>query len=474
MRLSTSWRSTSTALTGLLVGLQSLPGNALTLNIDDVKSVRGVAQVLTNNLMEIYNGNKTGGIPGRFDGGHYWWEAGAVMGAFIDYWAITQDAGHNPMVMQAMLHQVGEDWNYEPSNVTSQLGNDDQAFWCLAALAAAERKFPDPPADQPQWIALAQAVFNRQVTRWEPEHCGGGMRWQVVHLNKGWDYKNAVSNGLFFQISARLARYTGNSTYAEHAEKMYDWLHDTVKFVSPEWKVFDGAHVTDQCVKKDFTQWSYNAGIMLAGSAVMYNITTDPAKKQIWKNRVDGFLEGTNAFFSPDPAQANIMYEAACEPRGNCNRDQRSFKAYLARFMAMTVQAAPYTADKILPKLRISAVAAAKQCDGAADGKTCGMRWTRPTSDWSFDEGILGQTLSALEVVQNTQILKVAAPATAATGGTSKGDPNAGSKGMDYAQLKIGDEKITKRDVAGAVFLTLLVTGFFGGLAWFMMTDVLV
>lgn len=169
-----------------------------------------------------------------------------------------------------MLYQVGENIDYEPRAQTKSLGNDDQAFWGIAALGAAERGFPDPPPDQPQWLALAQAVFNRQAGRWETEHCNGGMRWQVVRFNKGFTYKNTVSNGLFFQIGARLARYTGNSTYAEYAEKAYDWLEE-VGFIHPDFRVFDGADIATNCKELDPTQWSYNAGILLGGAAVMYN-----------------------------------------------------------------------------------------------------------------------------------------------------------------------------------------------------------
>ena len=165
------------------------------------------------------------------------------------------------------------------------------------------------------------------------------------------------------------------------------------------------------------------------------------------------------------------MYEAACEPVGTCNTDQRSFKAYLSRFMAYTVQMAPYTSTYILPKLRASAVAAARQCNGAADRKTCGMKWTVDTSDWDFAKGILGQTLSALEVVQSTMILSLRPPVTEITGGTSKGDPNAGMDGEDYAGLRDLDENpIRTGEKVAAALITIVVTGVFGGLTWFMIS----
>lgn len=71
-----------------------------------------------------------------------------------------------------------------PPNQTKDLGNDDQVFWAFAAMAAAELNFPNPPSDQPQWLALAQAVFNTQALRWDTTSCGGGLKWQIFSFNQ--------------------------------------------------------------------------------------------------------------------------------------------------------------------------------------------------------------------------------------------------------------------------------------------------
>jgi mannan endo-1,6-alpha-mannosidase len=82
----------------------------------------------------------------------------------------------------------------------------------MAAMSAAEFKFQNPPADQPQWLALAQAVFNSQALRWDTSTCGGGLRWQIYTFNNGYNYKNSISNGCFFNIATRLGAYTKNAT----------------------------------------------------------------------------------------------------------------------------------------------------------------------------------------------------------------------------------------------------------------------
>ena len=199
--------------------------------------------------------------------------------AWIEHWALTGNTTYNEIVTEAMLRQVGPEKDYEPPEQNLSLGNDDQAFWAIAALAAAERGFPDPPADKPQWLALAQAVFNRQAGRWDTKFCGGGLRWQVMPTNAGYDYKNTVSNGLLFQMGARLARYTTNATYADWAEKAYRWSQDR-GLLTDKHLVYDGSHIPE-CTVSSKIMWSYNAGIYLAGAAYLYDYYVSSPRRPV-------------------------------------------------------------------------------------------------------------------------------------------------------------------------------------------------
>lgn len=137
-------------------------------------------------------------------------------------------------------------------------------------MSAAELSFPNPPADQPSWLGLAQAVFNLQASRWDDTSCGGGLRWQIFAWNKGYDYKNSISNGGFFQLAARLARYTKNDTYAYWADKTYNWIESTPLFTS-DYLIYDGAPIENNCTIASKLQWTYNIGTFLMGAANMYN-----------------------------------------------------------------------------------------------------------------------------------------------------------------------------------------------------------
>lgn len=186
-------------------------------------------------------------------------------------------------------------------------------------------------------------------------------------------------------------------------------------------------------------------------------LQTTGAQQDLWQQRTQSLLDAAQVFFSKG---SNIMTEVACEPSGGCNVDQRSFKAYLSRWMAATTKVAPWTHDQILPLLQTSAQAAAKSCSGGDDGATCGMRWT--TGSWDGQTGV-GEQMSALEVFQSNLIDGVRGPLSQGRGGISKGDPTAGTGGDVILPMK----PITTGDRAGAGILTALVlVGVLGGAWW--------
>lgn len=160
----------------------------------------------------------------------------------------------------------------------------------------------------------------------------------------------------------------------------------------------------------------------------------------------------------------NIIFEVACEEIGTCNIDQRSFKAYLARWMAATAVKAPFTYPLLKPILEASARAAVGTCTGGNDGNQCGLRWWTNSHDGSIG---VGEQMSALEVVQSNLIDVAPGPVTANTGGTSVGDPNAGAD-SNIGPDDLHRSEITTADRAGAAILTILVCAFVIGGAWWL------
>lgn len=186
-------------------------------------------------------------------------------------------------------------------------------------------------------------------------------------------------------------------------------------------------------------------------------------QQQKWKDRINGIETATQVFFVDDPP--NVMTEVACESNGKCDVDQKSFKAYLSRWMAASTKVAPFTADWVMPRLQASAKAAIQTCNGGANGRQCGLKWYVSGNDGNMG---VGEQMSVLEVVQSNLISQVPGPVTNATGGTSKGNYAAGS-GSNSAIVNY--DVITTGDRAGAGILTaVILIGLFGGSWWMAKT----
>ncbi|KUI74404.1 Mannan endo-1,6-alpha-mannosidase DCW1 [Cytospora mali] len=428
--------------------------NAVAYSISSADDIKRSAAQLAYDTMVYYKGNQSGQTPGILPGpppagDYYWWEGGALWGTMIDYWHFTGDDTYNDVVTQAMLFQVGPNQDYMPPN----------GFWGMSAMTAAENNFPNPPADQPQWLALAQAVFNTQADpSRHDDSCNGGLRWQIPLSNNGYNYKNSIANGCFFNLGARLARYTGNTTYAEWAEKSWDWIRG-VGFMDANYNIYDGAHVETNCTDINKAQFSYNNGVYLLGAAHMYNYT---GGSDVWRDRLEGLLNATiNVFFPND-----IAYEVACETIMTCTTDMLSFKGYVHRWLAITTQLAPFTHNQIMQVLTVSTEAAINQCTGGSTGRECGFQWHSGTFDNSVGAG---QQMNVLGAVSSLLIDSVAAPVTNETGGTSVGNNNAGASSDNF---RGSTTEPTTGDKAGASILTILILATAAGTFGWMSTGV--
>lgn len=423
---------------------------AIDLDTSSKSSICTATALIQQGISDYYEGDVYGGTVGMFVSPYYWWEAGLVFGGMIENWYLCQNTSYEDMLYDALMAQTGSDYDYMPSNQTMVEGNDDQGVWALTVMTAVERNFTNPKEDgTPGWLAMVQAVFNQMYSRWDSDHCNGGLRWQIFTWNSGYNYKNTISNGCLFQLAARLGRYTGNTTYLEVAEKVFDWLVD-IDFVvmKEEANVFDGATIDDNCTSIVEYEWSYNHGVVLGGCAYMYNATNG---SDVWQTRTEQILGGATSFFFED----DIMYESTCQASNKCNTDQRVFKAIFSRMLGYTSVLAPFTTDTITPLIDTSAAAAAKSCSGGTDGHTCGLNWF--TGDWDGQYG-LGEQACALEIINQLLVHDLPAPLTESTGGSSSGDASAGLN-VSTTNVLQKNINITAGDKAGAGIITTIVLG---------------
>ena len=317
----------------------------------------------------------------------------------MQYRHFANDTQYDSIIMNGLTAQLGPAYDFNVPAEAFDEGNDDQAFWVMAGLTAFEYGFPDPPSPAPGWLQVAINAFNDYVSRWNTASCNGGLKWQFYQSNAGYDYKSSVANACFFQISARLMRITGNTTYFDWANKIYDWMNG-VALIDNLYNVFDGTDDTINCSRVDHDQWSYNVASMLYGSAILSNTTNSSTT---WLARTAGFLAATSSFTSPYANATDILFEANCEKAYTCNIDQQSMKAFLVRCLARTSQVAPWTQPRIATILRASALGAANACpEGSILGEViCGTQWWYAPGAYdnqtSYASG-LGQQLGAMEI----------------------------------------------------------------------------
>ncbi|GAB1319300.1 Mannan endo-1,6-alpha-mannosidase [Madurella fahalii] len=382
------------ALPLLLAGAGSASA-ALQVDFGSSDSIKAAAKDVAADLMAYYRGNETGEIPGIFppppESDFYWFTGALLWSTMIDYWHYTGDDSYNAVALEGLVHQNGPSLAsaFMPTNWTATMGNDDHGLWGMLAMLAAELNFPSAPQGEPSWIELAEAVFGLLAARWaEDDVCDGGLRWQIMPTNFGYNLKNTLANAIFINLGARLARYTGNQTYAVQARQTWDWL-TAVGLVDESFNVFDGTLPDSDCSDIIRYAWSNNAAVLIQAAAYMYNQTTGD-DQSTWQSVLTGLTNRTLSVFFPD----RIHVEVACEgvERTTCNSAMRFFKGVTLRSLASVVQLAPFLRGTITSgALRGSAEAAVEACDQGASGRECGFRWAGPA------ETVEGQMVGAPE-----------------------------------------------------------------------------
>lgn len=154
--------------------------SAIALDVTDYNSILSASALVAHGVQELYTGNQTGGLPGKWPPPYYWWESGGAWGSMMHYWASTNDTSYNDIMMDALVSQLGPNYDFLRVEEIADTGNDDQAFWASVAMAAAEYGFPDPPAPAPSWLNIVENCWAEYVSRWNTTNCGGGLKCKVT------------------------------------------------------------------------------------------------------------------------------------------------------------------------------------------------------------------------------------------------------------------------------------------------------
>ena len=109
-----------------------------------------------------------------------WWNSGNAITVLADY----SLASHTNQYVSTFSNTFTAAQKTSAGFINNYY--DDEGWWALAWIAAYDL------THTPQYLAMAQSIFDDMARGWDTSTCGGGIWW-----SKDKTYKNAIANELF-------------------------------------------------------------------------------------------------------------------------------------------------------------------------------------------------------------------------------------------------------------------------------------
>ena len=250
---------------------------------------------------------------------------------------------------------------------------DDEGWWALAWIATYDL------THAPQYLAMAQSIFDDMARGWDTSTCGGGIWW-----SKDKTYKNAIANELFLSVAAHLANRTAEpqrTQYAHWARREWEWFSSS-GMINSENLINDGLDSTNPkaCVNNGKPTWSYNQGVILGGLAEYSRYAHDSSlltrAGQIATAAITRLTDSRGILHDP------------CEP--NCGADGPQFKGIFARNLMRLYASAPDYSYRVFADKNAESIWKSDQGSKYAFG----LVWSGP-----FDAADASRQSSALDAL---------------------------------------------------------------------------
>ena len=290
----------------------SLSSSSVT-KIDEKARTR--ATVVANNLLCSYTN-----FNGLFDF-ELLWQAGNTIETLSNY--VTDG-----ILSKNQLQDVLNNTYYLTKEVVDNCYDDNQ-WWLLGWLSAYEA------TGVIEYLERAAAVFDYVVANAWTDVCGGGVMWCPTD-NPTNEYKNAVTNELFFIAAMRLNEYEKLLTnvtsgyYLEWAVKEWSWFENS-GMINSDYLINDGLD-NPSCTNNKQTTWTYNQGLLLDALGMLAKATNNNTLVSLGESLA--YSSMTKLVTSGTTSDSGILEE----PCGtSCNGDQRIFKGVFVRHLSRFV-----------------------------------------------------------------------------------------------------------------------------------------
>jgi Glycosyl hydrolase family 76 len=267
----------TTAAAGPVSGpaMASSPAPAPAAAPATVPSGAAMAAAAAASLQRMYNPST--GLFCRKLNANCWWDSANELTALIDY---SKQAGSRRYLGDLARTYVRGQYAGPDGRSRGPFTDnwfDDDAWWALAWLDAYEWQ----PRDT-RYLTMAENLFSYIFKHgWSTKECHGGV-WQTVQ-----DGKDAIANGLYLELAARLYLVTRHRAYLTKAQDEWRWfkssgmIHvipassDRIGRVPGGELLYD--HVNKACVVGGAQFWTYNQGVFVGGLDDMYRATGNPS-----------------------------------------------------------------------------------------------------------------------------------------------------------------------------------------------------